>query len=86
MFLVGIARLPAFSHGFLRYLWQTLVLPVACYGFEVFPFPDGVEKAIAHGILDFVQPAGSIRDDEVVAVVDKSNGVMMKTSARHFRH
>eukprot|EP00973_Karenia_brevis_P038868 5365410-Karenia_brevis.AAC.1 len=34
----GLRRLPGFSYGFLVYLWQSLVIPVFCYGWEVFDF------------------------------------------------
>src|SRR5205085_1438248 len=33
-----------------------------------FPFPDGVEEAIKAGVAAIIQPGGSVRDAEVVAV------------------
>jgi phosphoribosylaminoimidazolecarboxamide formyltransferase / IMP cyclohydrolase len=51
-----------------------------------FPFPDGVELAIARGITAVVQPGGSVRDAEVVAAADKGGIAMVVTGARHFRH
>ena len=36
----GLHRLPAFSFQFLVYLWQSLVLPVLCYGVEVFSWSE----------------------------------------------
>jgi phosphoribosylaminoimidazolecarboxamide formyltransferase/IMP cyclohydrolase len=51
-----------------------------------FPFADGIEEAAKHGISAVVQPGGSVRDDEVIAAVDKLGLVMVFTGARHFRH
>ena len=36
MLLTGQFRIPSASHGFLQYLWQSLVFPVATYGMELF--------------------------------------------------
>jgi len=51
-----------------------------------FPFADGIEAAAAHGIAAIVQPGGSIRDEEVIAAVDRLGLVMAFTGTRHFRH
>lgn len=51
-----------------------------------FPFADGIEAAAAHGIAAVVQPGGSMRDEEVIAAVNKLGLVMVLTGARHFRH
>lgn len=51
-----------------------------------FPFPDGVQHAIEHGIHAFVQPGGSIRDDKVLDAVNAAGGAMVFTGYRHFRH
>ena len=51
-----------------------------------FPFADGIEAAAAHGIAAVVQPGGSIRDQEVIAAVDRLGLVMALTGTRHFRH
>jgi phosphoribosylaminoimidazolecarboxamide formyltransferase/IMP cyclohydrolase len=51
-----------------------------------FPFPDGVEEAVAHGATAFIQPGGSIRDGEVVAAADRLGVAMVFTGVRHFRH
>ena len=34
----------------------------------------------------FVQPGGSVRDAEVLAVVDAAGATMLLTGTRHFRH
>src|SRR5271157_2873342 len=51
-----------------------------------FPFPDGVEEAVAHGATAFIQPGGSIRDGEVIAAADRLGVAMVFTGVRHFRH
>jgi len=51
-----------------------------------FPFPDGVEEAVAHGATAFIQPGGSVRDAEVVAAADRLGVAMVFTGVRHFRH
>jgi phosphoribosylaminoimidazolecarboxamide formyltransferase/IMP cyclohydrolase len=37
-------------------------------------------------VTAFVQPGGSLRDGEAVAVVDAANATMLATGTRHFRH
>jgi phosphoribosylaminoimidazolecarboxamide formyltransferase/IMP cyclohydrolase len=51
-----------------------------------FPFPDGVELAIARGITAIAQPGGSVKDADVVAVADRAGIAMLFTGVRHFRH
>jgi phosphoribosylaminoimidazolecarboxamide formyltransferase/IMP cyclohydrolase len=51
-----------------------------------FPFPDGVEAAIARGVTAIAQPGGSVRDADVVAAADKAGIAMVFTGVRHFRH
>jgi len=51
-----------------------------------FPFADGPELAIAAGVTAIVQPAGSVRDDEVVAAAEQAGVAMVATGVRHFRH
>jgi phosphoribosylaminoimidazolecarboxamide formyltransferase/IMP cyclohydrolase len=51
-----------------------------------FPFADGVEVAAAAGVTAIVQPGGSIRDEEVLAVARAAGMAMSFTGARHFRH
>jgi phosphoribosylaminoimidazolecarboxamide formyltransferase/IMP cyclohydrolase len=51
-----------------------------------FPFPDGVERAIAAGVTAIVQPGGSVRDDEVIAAANAAGITMVFTGTRHFRH
>lgn len=51
-----------------------------------FPFPDGVERLAAAGVVAIVQPGGSKRDAEVVAAADRLGISMLLSHRRHFRH
>jgi phosphoribosylaminoimidazolecarboxamide formyltransferase/IMP cyclohydrolase len=51
-----------------------------------FPFPDGLEEAVAGGATAVIQPGGSTRDDEVIAAADRLGVAMVFTGVRHFRH
>jgi len=51
-----------------------------------FPFPDGPELAINHGVTAIIQPGGSVRDKDVIELADKYNVAMLFTGIRHFRH
>ena len=51
-----------------------------------FPFVDGIEKLIQSGVTAVIQPAGSIRDKEIIKFADSTNTVLIFSKARHFRH
>lgn len=51
-----------------------------------FPFPDGVEQAVAYGITAIIQPGGSIRDEEVIARADELGIAMVFSGRRYFKH
>jgi len=51
-----------------------------------FPFADGPQLAIDAGVTAVIQPGGSVRDEEVVAVADAAGVAMVATGVRHFRH
>jgi len=51
-----------------------------------FPMPDGVEAAADAGITAIIQPGGSVKDAEVLAVADDRGLAMVHTGRRHFRH
>jgi phosphoribosylaminoimidazolecarboxamide formyltransferase/IMP cyclohydrolase len=51
-----------------------------------FPFPDGIEAAAAAGVTAIIQPGGSVRDDEAIAVANARGLAMVFTGMRHFRH
>ena len=51
-----------------------------------FPFPDGLEEAVAAGATAVIQPGGSARDEEVIRAADARGAAMVFTGVRHFRH
>ena len=52
----------------------------------MFPFPDGIEVGAKGGATAVVQPGGSLKDKDVIAVADKYNLAMVFTGVRHFKH
>ncbi len=51
-----------------------------------FPFADGLVTASEAGATAFIQPGGSMRDDEVIKAADERGLTMVFTGMRHFRH
>ena len=51
-----------------------------------FPFVDGIEKLIQSGIGAVIQPAGSIRDKEIINFANSTETVLVFSKTRHFRH
>ena len=51
-----------------------------------FPFPDGLIAAANAGATCAIQPGGSVRDKEAIAVANERNMAMIFTGIRHFRH
>ena len=51
-----------------------------------FPFIDGIEKLVQSGISAVIQPAGSIRDKEIIKFANQTNTVLVFSKTRHFRH
>ena len=51
-----------------------------------FPFVDGIEKLVQSGASAIVQPAGSIRDKEIIKFANETNTVLIFSKTRHFRH
>ena len=51
-----------------------------------FPKEDGIEEAARAGVKAIIQPGGSVRDKEVIAVADKLGIAMVFTGLRHFKH
>jgi phosphoribosylaminoimidazolecarboxamide formyltransferase/IMP cyclohydrolase len=58
----------------------------ACASDAFYPFPDAVETCLEAGVTAFVQPGGSVRDQEILATVDAAGATMLLTGTRHFRH
>ncbi|MFL2851532.1 MAG: bifunctional phosphoribosylaminoimidazolecarboxamide formyltransferase/IMP cyclohydrolase [Candidatus Pelagibacter sp.] len=51
-----------------------------------FPFTDGIEKLVQSGITAVIQPAGSIRDKEIIKFANATDTVLVFSKTRHFRH
>ena len=51
-----------------------------------FPFVDGIEKLVQAGVSAVVQPAGSIRDKEIIKFANETGTVLVFSKTRHFRH
>jgi phosphoribosylaminoimidazolecarboxamide formyltransferase/IMP cyclohydrolase len=51
-----------------------------------FPFADGLEVLINAGVKAVVQPGGSVRDEEVIALAKEHKLTMFFTGERHFYH
>ena len=47
---------------------------------------DDGESAIMTPFPAVIQPGGSIRDEEIIAVADENDMAMVFTGIRHFRH
>ncbi len=50
------------------------------------PFVDSLEAFATAGVVAVIQPAGSVKDDEVAATADKLSLTLVNASSRHFRH
>ena len=51
-----------------------------------FPFVDGIEKLVQSGVSAVIQPAGSIRDKEIIRFANSTNTILVFSKTRHFRH
>ena len=51
-----------------------------------FPFADGLETVAQAGATAVIQPGGSVRDEEVIAVANTLDVAMIFAGFRHFRH
>ena len=51
-----------------------------------FPFVDGIEKLVQSGISAVIQPAGSVRDKEIIKYANATDTVLVFSKTRHFRH
>ena len=51
-----------------------------------FPFIDGIEKLVQSGIKAVIQPAGSIRDKDIIKFANETDTVLVFSKTRHFRH
>jgi phosphoribosylaminoimidazolecarboxamide formyltransferase/IMP cyclohydrolase len=62
------------------------VRDAVCASDAFMPFPDTLEVCAEAGVTAFIQPGGSIRDDEVIARANRLGVSMVFTGYRHFRH
>ncbi len=51
-----------------------------------FPFVDGIEKLVQSGVSAVIQPAGSIRDKQIINFANSTDTVLVFSKTRHFRH
>ena len=51
-----------------------------------FPFVDGIEKLIQSGVTAIIQPAGSIRDKEIIKFANATDSILVFSKTRHFKH
>ena len=51
-----------------------------------FPFVDGIERLVQSGISAVIQPAGSIRDKEIIKFANATGTVLVFSKTRHFKH
>ncbi len=51
-----------------------------------FPFPDGPKLLLDAGVTAIVQPGGSMRDSETIALCNERGAALIFTGRRHFRH
>jgi phosphoribosylaminoimidazolecarboxamide formyltransferase / IMP cyclohydrolase len=59
----------------------------ACLASDAFfPFPDGPEVAAKAGVTAMIQPGGSVKDDETIALCNQYGIALVLTGVRHFRH
>jgi phosphoribosylaminoimidazolecarboxamide formyltransferase/IMP cyclohydrolase len=65
---------------------EAVLRGAACASDAFYPFPDGVDVCLAAGVSAYVQPGGSMRDDDVIAAAERAGATMVLTGVRHFRH
>ena len=65
---------------------EAVLRGAACASDAFYPFPDGVDVCLAAGVSAFVQPGGSMRDEDVIAAAERAGATMLLTGVRHFRH
>ena len=51
-----------------------------------FPFVDGIEKLVQSGVSAVIQPAGSIRDKEIIKFANSTGTILIFSKTRHFKH
>jgi phosphoribosylaminoimidazolecarboxamide formyltransferase/IMP cyclohydrolase len=82
----AIAARKAEEAGKAAGLGHSLARGSVCASDAFFPFPDGLIAAAEAGATAFIQPGGSVNDDQVIAAADERGLAMVFTGMRHFRH
>ena len=65
---------------------EAVIQGASCASDAFYPFADAVEVCLEAGVSAYVQPGGSVRDEEVIAAADRAGAAMLITGVRHFRH
>ena len=60
--------------------------PLVAASDAFFPFIDGIEKLVQSGVSAVIQPAGSIRDKEIIKFANSTDTILVFSKTRHFRH
>lgn len=66
--------------------WHKKMDQVALGSDAFFPFEDNVERASQSGVKYIAEPAGSVRDEQVLAACDEKGIAMVYTGYRLFHH
>ena len=66
--------------------FQKLSTDIVAASDAFFPFVDGIEKLVQSGIKAVIQPAGSIRDKDIIKFANETETVLIFSKTRHFKH
>lgn len=81
------SRVDAVQHAIEKAISRQFDLQGAVLASDAFfPFKDSIEIASKNGIYCFIQPGGSIRDQESIDYCNANNLAMIFTGIRHFKH
>ena len=88
MLSAGLSSLPSFSYEFLVYVWASMVVPVALYGFEVFPCTEkDVGSLIRYELQSwrrFLRISGRSPTDSVLCFI-RARGLMSEMRVRRLK-
>ena len=83
---LGIGSAPEFLENLMWNKFSKINNEIVAASDAFFPFVDGIEKLVQSGASAIVQPAGSIRDKEIIKFANETNTVLVFSKTRHFRH
>ena len=81
----GMSRIPACSHSFLRFLWSTLVAPVAFYGMEVYTWTHNQAKEAQQDVAAKFGPTSHMAEALQQHVVQLEAEISFQTDKIHRR-